>query len=124
MNSPLINAEVGAGNGGLLGRGVSLLRQVPEEAPGRAGQAPGAPRAAQIKFHVSLLPESPPPPESSRGNQTLRFKIEPVGPLLINTAPLMSQQKPIGFAVAPNNLIKRGCVSLRGEKKKPHTHTP
>lgn len=62
MNTPIINAEVvaGAGNGGLLGRGIFLLHQVPEKAPGRAGRAPGAPRAAQIKFHVSLLPESPP----------------------------------------------------------------
>lgn len=78
------------------------LHQVPEKAPGRAERAPGAPRAAQIKFHVSLLPESP-PPESSRGNQTFKFKNEPVGLFLINTAPLMSQQKPIGFVVAPNN---------------------
>lgn len=28
----------------------------------------------------------------------------------------MTQQKPIGFIVVQNNLIKRGCVSLAGEK--------
>lgn len=117
MNIPIITAEVvaGAGNGGLLGRGIFLLHQVPEKAPGRAGWTPGAPRAAQIKFHVSLLPKSP-PPESRRGNQTFKFENEPVRIFLINTALLMSQQKPIGFGVAPNDLTKRGCVSLRGEK--------
>lgn len=76
------------------------------------------PSAAQMKLYVSLLPKSTLlPPEQSRGNQTLKFKNEPVGLFLINTTPLMSQQKPIGFVVVPNNLIKPGFVSLRGEEQ-------
>lgn len=71
-----------------------------------------------MKFRVSLLPKSTLlPPEKGRGNQTLKSKTEPLRLFLINTTPLMSQQKPIGFVVVPNNLIKRGFVSLGGKER-------
>lgn len=62
MNAPVINAEVlaGAGGGGLLGKGIFGLHQVPGKALGRAGRALGAPQGAQINFHVSAFPEPPP----------------------------------------------------------------
>lgn len=63
MNAPVINAEVlaEAGGGGLLGKGIFGLHQVPGKALGRAGRALGAPQGAQINFHVSAFPEPPPP---------------------------------------------------------------
>lgn len=62
MNAPVINAEVlaGAGGGGLLGKGSFGLHEGLGKALRRAGRAPGAPRAAQINFHVSAFPEHPP----------------------------------------------------------------